>query len=577
MFLKFILCFALLLLAHHTSLITRSTGAVYDPLAVPNNRFGIHIISATPDESSPAADLVNSSGGDWGYVTVLIESKDRNKQKWQAFFDDLRRRHIIPIVRLATQPEGSYWKRPYEGEEEAWADFLDSLNWPVKNRYVVIYNEPNHATEWGNFVDPESYAKVLDKTISALKKKSDDFFVLNAGFDVSTPHKPPQYFDALTFMHKMEESVPGIFTKLDGWTSHSYPNPNFSGSPNAAGRGTLRTYLWENQTVKQFGVTGPLPIFITETGWKHAEGIKHDRLLPAAETVGDYFKIAFRDAFSNNKIAAITPFLLNYQEEPFDHFSFKKITGEGQSLKILGAQFPLYYPHYQTIMELPKIKGRPVQDKKSEFVSGEIYKSLVEGEKYSIQMAFKNSGQSIWNEFEPIQLKTLSGGQLNIKAEPIAAEKKVEPGGQHIFDISLEAPASGIYYIKLALFEGDKPFDSPPLEFTTQVKKPVILKVKTSLLWKNSFSGDYKLQTGAQDQLTVNLNKQGYSDEIESRHLLPDYTMDFTLFKPYYKPKKINVKLVSGINILDFEKLEPDFKSVLFNPVEFWKLLPWSN
>src|SRR3990167_1341043 len=75
--------------------------AVVDPLSVPNNKFGIHIIQATPDESSPAASLVNSQGGDWGYVTVLIEGKDKKKDKWQEFFNDLRRRHLIPIVRIA--------------------------------------------------------------------------------------------------------------------------------------------------------------------------------------------------------------------------------------------------------------------------------------------------------------------------------------------------------------------------------------------------------------------------------------------------------------------------------------------
>ncbi|MCR4305966.1 MAG: hypothetical protein NUV73_02695, partial [Candidatus Daviesbacteria bacterium] len=215
--------------------------AVVDPLSVPNNKFGIHIIQATPDESSPAASLVNGSG-DWGYVTVLVESNDRNHDKWQEFFNDLRRRHLIPLVRLATQPQnGGFWKRPYEGEEIAWADFLDRLNWPTKNRYVTIYNEPNHGAEWGNSVDAKDYAKVLDRTITALKSKNSDFFVLNAGFDASAPPRAPKYEDQVTFMQLMEEAVPGIFEKLDGWVSHSYPNPEFAGSPDAVGRGTIRT------------------------------------------------------------------------------------------------------------------------------------------------------------------------------------------------------------------------------------------------------------------------------------------------------------------------------------------------
>src|SRR3989338_3735853 len=101
--------------------------AIYDPLSVPNNKFGIHLIQATHDESSPAASLVNSSGGDWGYVTILIEQKDKNKDKWQTFFNDLRRRHLIPLVRLATFPDGNTWKIPDIWEASVWADFLDSL------------------------------------------------------------------------------------------------------------------------------------------------------------------------------------------------------------------------------------------------------------------------------------------------------------------------------------------------------------------------------------------------------------------------------------------------------------------
>ena len=138
---------ALFLLITSYLLLITPTFAIVDPLAVPNNKFGIHILQAIPDESSPAASLVNSSGGDWGYVTVLIESKDRDEHKWQKFFDELRRKHLIPIVRLATKPVNSYWERPYEKEYEAWAEFLNRLNWPTKNRYVTVYNQNNQQKE----------------------------------------------------------------------------------------------------------------------------------------------------------------------------------------------------------------------------------------------------------------------------------------------------------------------------------------------------------------------------------------------------------------------------------------------
>lgn len=558
--------------------------AIVDPLSVPNNKFGIHVIQATPDESSPAAELVNSNG-DWGYVTVLIESTDRNHDKWQEFFNDLRRRHLIPLVRLATQPEGSYWKRPYEKEEDAWADFLDNLIWPIKNRYVVIYNEPNHAKEWGNKVDANSYAKILDKVITALKNKNQDFFVLNAGFDASAPSKPPEIEDELFFMKQMEEAVPGIFKRLDGWVSHSYPNPGFVGSPDASGRGSVRTWLWELEQLRSLGVTASLPIFITETGWRHAEGITYDSRLPTADAVAGFFQQAFSSAWNSKRIVAVTPFLLSYQENPFDHFSFKKITGEKQNEKILGAEYPGYYPMYQTIKDMVKITGDPVQENKAQLMKGEVYSSVVSGQSYVISLTFKNTGESIWNDpkgnFKQVKLVVITGAkELGITSVEIPKEIKVEPGQEYIFQVGLKAPQSGTFKVVLNLTNGEKQFDSENLEFTTMVKSPVILKIKGGLAWKEDFSGNYILSIkGATGQNSQNiiLDKNGLSAEIEARYLLPDYSFDFILEKTFYKPSNLKQKLSAGINTLDFGVLQPDILSALLNPVQLWKLMPFSQ
>lgn len=552
----------------------QSVHAVSDPLSVPNNKFGIHLIQATPDESSPAASLVNTNG-DWGYVTVLIESKDRNQNKWQEFFNDLRRRHLIPIVRLATQPEGDFWKRPYEGEEQAWADFLDNLNWPVKNRYIIIYNEPNHAAEWGNSVDARNYAKVLDKTITALKSKNSDFFVLNAGFDASTPSQPPRYEDEAKFMQMMNDEVPGIFNRLDGWASHSYPNPGFVGSPYSRGRKTVGTWQWELQKLNEFGVTKNLPVFITETGWKHAEGIKNEPYLPSADTVSNYYRAAFEGIWNNSQIAAVTPFLLSYQEEPFDHFSFKK------------ANSPEFYPQYQILLEMPKTSGKPVQENKAQLIKGEIFSSVVAGEVYDVSLTFKNTGQSIWSDAKLMPI--IGGAELGIKEIGIPKGRNVEPGKEETFNLKVKAPLSGVYKTSLNLFINGKQFDTKPVDFITQVKPPVILQVKATLKWKKSFAGAYLLSTsGPSGDVTkiVTLDGKGASGPMEARYLLPDYPFDFTLEKrseesgqmiSMYKLETIRQTLSPGINIIDFGELEPIILGNIFHPRTLWKLLPFSK
>jgi hypothetical protein len=67
----------------------------------------------------------------------------------------------------------------------------------------------------------------------------------------------------------MNIAIPGIFKKIDGWGSHSYPNPNFSGSPIDTHRASIKGYQKELEFLKNnFGV-GEIPIIITETGWQH--------------------------------------------------------------------------------------------------------------------------------------------------------------------------------------------------------------------------------------------------------------------------------------------------------------------
>ncbi|MBI2019976.1 hypothetical protein HYS94_00975 [Candidatus Daviesbacteria bacterium] len=545
-----------------------TVSAIVDPLTVPNNKFGIHIIQATPDESSPAAQLVNTNG-DWGYITFLIESKDRNQGKWQEFFNDLRKRHLIPIVRLATKPLNEHWERPYEGEEQAWADFLDNLNWPTKNRYVIIYNEPNHGKEWNNVTDPISYAQVLNKTIDALKKKSEDFFVLNAGLDASAPHQPPNYFDERLFLQEMEKAVPGIFNKLDGWVSHSYPNPEFRGSPTAVGRGTVKTYIWELQVLRSLGLSKDLPVFITETGWKHAEGVSFDPSLPSADTVATHYKNAFEGAWNSQNIVAITPFLLSYQEPLFAHFSFKKVESSE------------FYPQFQTILDMPKIAGKPRQENRAQLEKGEIFSTMVAGEEYNISLKFKNNGQSIWNDGDLVKLKFIQGAdQSGIAEIPIPKDIKVEPGKEYTFNFSVKAPIKGPFKSVLNLFSNIRQFDSPPLEFNTQIKSPVILKLKSSLKWKESAEGEYLLRIegpAGESLQAVNLDDDGLSKEMEARYLLPDYAFDFTLERKSYHPVTIRQKVLSGLNTLDFGELQPAILANLLNPKELWQLLPFSD
>lgn len=308
--------------------------AVYDPLSVPNNLFGIHI--ADINDLGEASTLVNSSGGDWGYVTFVIQAGERDPQKWKPIFIRMRDLHLVPIVRVATRSVLIGWERPSLDDIDGWVSFLDSLPWPTKNRYVIIANEPNHAKEWGGVVSPEEYARYLKNFSLKLRGASDKFFILPAGLDASAPNS---FFtmDEELFIRRMLRAEPVIFDFIDGWTSHSYPNPKFSGSEYAQGRKTIRTYQWELELIKKLGIAKDLPVFITETGWVNTLGEK---------TISQKFKYAFENVWTDKNIVAITPFILNYQGGPFDIFSWKSSQAE-------------YYDFYYKIKDLPKKEGKP--------------------------------------------------------------------------------------------------------------------------------------------------------------------------------------------------------------------------
>lgn len=293
---------------------TKNSYAIYDPTTVANNKFGIHILY--PEEVSEASSLVNSNGGDWGYVTIPIKSSDKDLVKWQTFMDNCKKYHIIPIVRLAT--DGDYfnkssWSKPSNYDILDFANFLNSLSWPTKNRYIVVFNEENRGDEWGGLPDALEYAQILDYSTDVFKSKNSDFFIIMGGLDNASANIPGQSIDEYTFMNEVEQSVPGIYSKIDGISSHSYPNPGFSSSPNYNREG-IYSFFYQKQIADSYSGKN-LPIFITETGWSSNA--------VSQETQAQYYIQSFNNFWNNSGIIAITPFVFNAQQGVFSQFSFK--------------------------------------------------------------------------------------------------------------------------------------------------------------------------------------------------------------------------------------------------------------
>lgn len=357
--------------------------AIYDPLSQPNNKFGIHITDMS--DLNDASELVNSSGGDWGYVTLVIQENDKDPKKWQLVFDRMRELHLIPIIRISSSVEDNKWKILNKEDVNSWIDFLDSLNWVTKNRYLVVGNEPNRADEWGGNISPSEYTDYLINFSVKAKQKSGDFFILNAGFDASAPNKK-NYMDEATYLSLMKKQNEEVFKYIDGWASHSYPNPNFSGSPKDTGKGSIRTYSWELAYLKSLGVDKNLPVFITETGWAHNANAEI-RNFTNSDDVGKYLTQSFSDAWNDKNIVAVTPFLLNYPQKPFEMFSWKDAFGNK-------------YPFFEIIKNLLKQKGQPIQVNTGLILHLIYPVNIPEGQDFTLIAEIENTGQKIWNPNE---------------------------------------------------------------------------------------------------------------------------------------------------------------------------------
>lgn len=252
--------------------------------------------------------------------------------------DQAKQLHIIPILRLAS--EGDYfnpsaWRKLTLLDMLDFANFLESLNWPTKNRYIIVANEPNRGDEWGGTPNASEYAKILSYATTVFKLKNPDFFVISAGLDNAAANTSIA-MNEYSFLRQMETAVPGIFNQIDGIGSHAYPNPAFAQPPEVQNSESIASFKYESDLISQF-TTKILPIFITETGW--STDVVSD------SQIASYYQQAFKSVWNDSRIVTVTPFLLNAGGGPFSQFSLFR---NGNSTL-----------EYKELFQLPKVKGLP--------------------------------------------------------------------------------------------------------------------------------------------------------------------------------------------------------------------------
>jgi len=353
------------------------------PILASDNIFGLHLTQT--EDIYQAKDIINSNNGDWGWSTIVLNSQKLDKTEWQNFFDNCRKFHIIPIIRIATSADGDNWKRPEFSEIDNLANFLNSLNWPTKNQYIILFNEVNHAQEWGGEVSVKDFADKAIYTIDKFKKTNPNFYILSSGLDLAAPDNLPNFQSAESFYQELYNYKPEYFDKIDGLSSHSYPNHGYIGTPKDTGEHSIVGYKWELEYLQKLGVTKNLPVFITETGWPHREGVKKNNDYFTTETSSNFLIDALNLWSQDKNVQAVTPFIFNYTQEPFDHFSW---LDKDEKL----------YPSYQKLINLPKNKNRPEQITSYKMEKISLPFLIFDNTEYTGEIILKNNGQSVWGE-----------------------------------------------------------------------------------------------------------------------------------------------------------------------------------
>lgn len=348
------------------------------------NKLGVHLLLDDGRFQWPVSEwethlaYARQAVGAGGTVTELVRLDDLDVAKWQHFMDLCAAHELTPILRLATtfDREVGRWNAPpldengrsYQTIARAYANFVAALDWPSEPHFVIVGNEPNHGDEWGGRPDPAAYARFLRETAVALKDADPQAFVLNAGLDPYTPYTGSQpfanglwYMDSGTFLLEMVAAQPDVLDVLDGWASHPYPlgpfaappweqiyqidimndapTPNYATPPDGIFNRGVNGYAWELWLLAQLGAP-ELPVFITETGWRHS-----DSAYPNAALATDYLDLALRGNngrfpqfpetgwtpwLADERVVALTPFALDGNPAEWHQTNWLEIAEDGR-------------------------------------------------------------------------------------------------------------------------------------------------------------------------------------------------------------------------------------------------------
>ncbi len=187
--------------------------------------------------------------------------------------DHARAQGLTLIARLGYVPA---WARPKnttplyldEAHYDEFANYVKQFVARYRGRveYIIIWNEPNLALEWGyRPVDPEAYTRLLQASYQAAKAANPDVQVLGGALAPTlAPAGSPYGMDDLVYLQRMYEAGAGDY--FDILAAHAYGwafAPNDPPDPEVV---NLRRLELLRELMVRNG-DGAKKMIVTEAGW----------------------------------------------------------------------------------------------------------------------------------------------------------------------------------------------------------------------------------------------------------------------------------------------------------------------
>jgi hypothetical protein len=246
-----------------------------------NQKMGVH--TRLTDEVEPwkikrTLEMAREMGAPWiveyfpwGYI-----EPQRGRYDWthaDTVVNHARRQGLTVIARIDFVPE---WARPsgttfrYLGREE-YRDFADFVYTFVKHfrgrvGYVIIWNEPNLAFEWGyRPPDPAAYAELLRLSYQRAKEADPEVRILSAGLAPTlAPPGDPNAMSDLDYLQGLYDAGAAPF--FDILAAHAYGWKFPADDPPAPDKINFRRVELLREVMVRNG-DATKRIIITEGGW----------------------------------------------------------------------------------------------------------------------------------------------------------------------------------------------------------------------------------------------------------------------------------------------------------------------